>query len=86
MMDFIKENLRYPTESRTMGVEGTVYVSFIVWADGKVSDATVIRGINESCDREAKRVVEMSPDWKPGKQSGRPVSVRFVLPIKFKLG
>lgn len=86
MMDFIKTNMRYPTDARTMGVEGTVLVSFIVWTDGTVSEVVVARGINESCDREAKRVVEMFPKWKPGKQSGSPVSVRFVLPIKFALG
>ena len=86
MMNFLRQNLRYPSDARQAGIEGTVYVSFIVWADGAVSEVKVIRGVHESVDREAKRVVEMFPKWKPGRQSGREVSVRFVIPIKFALG
>ena len=86
LLNFLRQNLRYPDDARQTGVEGTVYVSFVVWADGSVSEANVLRGINPSCDQEAKRVVEMFPRWKPGKQSGREVSVRFVIPIKFALG
>ena len=85
MMVFIKENLRYPTESRMKGIEGTVYVSFIVGKDGTVSEAKVIRGIDPQADVEAQRVVSLSPPWIPGKQKNEAVSVRFVLPIKFKL-
>lgn len=85
MMAFIKENLRYPASARRQGHEGTVYVSFVVGADGSVSDTKVIRGISLECDDEAKRVVEAFPNWIPGKQSGMPVNVRFVLPLKYKL-
>ena len=85
MMDFIRENMRYPADARQQGIEGTVYVSFIVQSDGTVTDEKIIRGIGASADAEAKRVLEISPNWIPGKQSGEPVSVRFVLPIKFNL-
>lgn len=85
MMNFIKKNMRYPASARRMGVDGTVYVSFVVSKDGSISEVKTIRGISADCDKEAIRVVSMMPPWKPGKQNGKPVFVRFVLPIKFKL-
>jgi len=85
MMNFIKKNMRYPASARRMGVDGTVYVSFVVSKDGSISEVKQIRGISADCDKEAMRVVSMMPPWKPGKQNGKPVFVRFVLPIKFKL-
>jgi protein TonB len=85
MMNFIKKNMRYPASARLMGVDGTVYVSFVVDKTGSISEVKTIRGISADCDKEAMRVVSMMPPWKPGKQNGKPVFVRFVLPIKFKL-
>jgi periplasmic protein TonB len=85
MMNFIKKNMRYPASARRMGIDGTVYVSFVVGKDGAISDVKVLRGISADCDKEAVRVVTMMPPWKPGKQNGKPVFVRFNLPIKFKL-
>ena len=85
MMNFIQKNMRYPARARRMGVDGTVYVSFVVSKDGSISEVKTIRGISADCDKEAMRVVSMMPPWKPGKQNGKPVFVRFVLPIKFKL-
>jgi periplasmic protein TonB len=85
MMNFIRKNMRYPASARRMGIDGTVYVSFVVVKDGKINDVKVLRGISADCDKEAVRVVEMMPHWKPGKQNGKPVFVRFNLPIKFKL-
>jgi periplasmic protein TonB len=85
MMNFIKKNMRYPASARRMGVDGTVYVSFVVSKDGSISEVKTIRGISADCDKEAIRVVSMMPAWRPGKQNGKPVFVRFVLPIKFKL-
>ena len=86
MMDFLFENLRYPEDARSQGIEGTVYVSFIVETDGAVTNVKIIRGLGASVDQEAKRVVELFPNWQPGKQGGQAVRVKFVLPIKFKLG
>lgn len=85
MMNFIRKNMRYPASARRMGVDGTVYVSFVVSKDGSISEVKTIRGISADCDKEAMRVVGMMPPWRPGKQNGKPVFVRFVLPIKFQL-
>lgn len=85
MMNFIRKNMRYPASARRMGIDGTVYVSFVVGKDGTINDVKVLRGISADCDKEAVRVVQMMPPWKPGKQNGKAVFVRFNLPIKFKL-
>jgi periplasmic protein TonB len=85
MMNFIRKNMRYPASARRMGIDGTVYVSFVVGKDGSINDVKVLRGISADCDKEAVRVVQMMPHWKPGKQNGKAVFVRFNLPIKFKL-
>jgi periplasmic protein TonB len=85
MMNFIRKNMRYPASARRMGIDGTVYVSFVVGKDGAINDVKVLRGISADCDKEAVRVVQAMPPWKPGKQNGKPVFVRFNLPIKFKL-
>lgn len=85
MINFIKKNLRYPASARRMGVDGTVYVQFVVGKDGSISEVKTIRGISADCDREAERVVKSMPSWKAGRQNGKPVFVRFVLPIRFKL-
>ena len=85
MINFIKKNLRYPASARRMGVDGTVYVQFVVGKDGSISEVKTIRGISADCDREAERVVKAMPSWKAGRQNGKPVFVRFVLPIRFKL-
>lgn len=85
MVVFLQRNLRYPVSARQQGMEGTVYVSFIVEKDGAVNDVKVIRGITPETDAETVRVMKMSPAWTPGKHGGEFVRVRFVLPIKFNL-
>ena len=85
MMNFLRKNIRYPASARRMGVDGTVYVSFVVSKTGAISEVKVLRGLSADLDQEAVRVVSMMPPWRPGKQNGKPVFVRFVLPIKFKL-
>jgi periplasmic protein TonB len=85
MYKFINKNMKYPASARRMNIEGSVFVGFVVDADGKISEAAIIKGISADCDKEALRVVQMMPKWRPGKQSGRPVRVKFVLPIRFKL-
>jgi periplasmic protein TonB len=85
MMNFIKKNMKYPASARRMGIDGTVFVTFVVGKDGSINDVKVLRGISADCDKEAVRVVQAMPNWKPGKQNGKPVLVRFNLPIKFKL-
>jgi protein TonB len=85
MGKFLAKNMKYPAVARRMGIEGSVYVSFVIDKEGKISDPQVIKGISTECDNEAIRVIQLMPPWKPGKQNGQPVKCRFVLPIKFKL-
>jgi len=84
--EYLRKNLKYQTQARRMGIEGTVYVVFVVNTDGTVQDVELLRGIGGGCDEEALRVVTGAPKWSPGKQRGRPVRVRMRLPIRFKLG
>ena len=82
---FVKQNLIYPKRAHRMGIEGKVFIQFIVQKDGAITDVKVIRGIGAGCDEEAIRVIQKSPKWTPGKQRGRAVRVRMVLPITFSL-
>jgi protein TonB len=68
-----------------MGIEGKVFVEFIVDKDGKLTNIKVVRGIGGGCDEEAIRVISRMPNWKPGKQRGMPVKVRMIIPIHFVL-
>ena len=85
MLKFIYANINYPPIARDNGVEGTVYVSFVVERDGLITDVKVVRDIGAGCGEEAVRVVKKMPRWNPGKQRGRPVRVQFNLPVKYKL-
>ena len=82
---FINKNLEYPKQARRMGVEGKVFMQFVVDKDGTLTDIKVLKGIGSGCDEEALRVLKMAPKWKPGKQRGRPVKVRMSIPIVYKL-
>lgn len=84
LMKFISKNMTYPRAAVKQKIEGTVYVQFIVEADGSISDVRTLKGISTECDREAERVVSLMPGWKPGEINGENVAVRFVLPIIFK--
>lgn len=83
--EYIARNLRYPEIAAENGIQGRVFVSFVVEPDGRVSNVRVVRGVDPSLDREAVRVVESSPRWTPGKQRGKPVRVSFTFPIIFVL-
>lgn len=85
-MKYLVENIKYPEEARKKGIQGTVYVTFIVEKDGKISEVRVLRGIGGGCDEEAIRVVENMPNWTPGKQRGEAVRVQFNMPFRFTLG
>jgi len=86
MSKFISQTIKYPSQARRMGTEGSVFVEFVVDQQGNITNPRVIKGIGAGCDEEAVRVVQKMPPWKPGKQNGKAVRVRFVLPIKFMLG
>lgn len=86
MAVFIQENFEYPEMAREMGEQGTIWVEFVVYSDGKIKDVKVVKGVSESLDREAKRIVNRMPKWKPGEQAGKKVNVRYTIPIKARLG
>ncbi len=83
--NFIGQNLKYPEVAKEKGLEGKVYVQFIVDVSGDITDVKAVKGIGGGCDEEAIRVIAMSEDWNPGLQRGQPVKVRMVVPINFAL-
>ena len=85
LMEYVGKNVKYPQIARETGIQGRVFVNFVVEPDGSVSNVTVLRGIGGGCDEEAMRVVKNMPKWKPGKQRGKPVRVQYMLPVNFRL-
>lgn len=84
-LKYLQENLTYPEEAKKKGIQGTVFVTFVIETDGSVSDVRTLRGIGGGCDEEAERVVKNMPRWIPGKQRGEAVRVQFNMPIRFVL-
>jgi len=82
---YLKKNLKYPNTARRMGIDGNVYVTFVVERDGSFTNIKVMKGIGAGCDEEAIRVLQEAPNWKPGKQRGQPVRQRIQMPIRFVL-
>lgn len=85
LRSFIANSIKYPVIAQENGIQGKVYVTFVVGRDGKVTNATIARGVDPSIDKEALRVVNTLPAWKPGKQRGKPVNVSYTVPINFVL-
>lgn len=85
MMKFLSDNIRYPVIAQENGIQGRVICNFVVERDGSITDVQVVRGQDPSLDREAIRVIQQMPKWKPGKQRGSSVRVRFTLPVVFRL-
>lgn len=85
MFKYLQENVSYPDSAKLLGIQGTVFISFVVKRSGKVDNTKVVRGIGGGCDEVALKVVESMPNWIPGKQRGKPVNVQMNLPIQFKL-
>ncbi len=86
LMDYLYKNLKYPAVAQDNGIQGRVLVQFVVNKDGSIVDPKVLRSVDPSLDKEAMRVVTSMPKWTPGKQRGKPVRVRFTLPVTFRLG
>ncbi len=82
---YLNSNIKYPTIARESGIQGRVFVTFVVETDGRVTDVKILRGIGGGCDEEAVRVIKNMPKWVPGKQRGKSVRVQFNMPILFKL-
>jgi TonB family protein len=83
LMQYLRQNLRYPASAERNGVEGKVFVQFVVRTDGRISDVTVTKGIGAGCDEEAIRLIQTMPTWAPGKQNGRAVNVSYTVPVTF---
>jgi TonB family protein len=89
MADFyndVGKRITYPRMARRLGIEGHVYVEFVIQQSGELTDVKVIKGIGGGCDEEAARIIKLAPPWEPGYQRGRKVRQRYTLPIIFKLG
>lgn len=85
MMLFLSKNLKYTGSAHAINLEGTVYVSFVIWKDGSIRNIEIKRAVGAGLDEEVVRVVKLMPNWTPGIQNGRNVSVIYNLPVKFKL-
>ena len=85
LQDFIETNLAYPQEAKDAGIEGRVFVGFVIEKDGSISSIKLLRGIGYDCDEAAMDVVRKMPRWKPATQRGKPVRVQYQLPFNFKL-
>jgi len=84
-IEFINKNITYPEQAKKDGIQGTVYITFVVQPDGSITHAKVLRGVGGGLDETALEVVRKMPKWEPGKIKGEPVPVQFNMPIKFKL-
>lgn len=82
---YLNQKMRYPGEAQRAGVEGIVVVTFVVAPDGAITNAQIVKGLGFGTDEEALRVINSMPHWKPGKQNGRTVPVRYTLPIRFNI-
>ena len=85
LMKWIAENVSYPVVAAENGVEGLVACSFVVNTDGSICDIEVLRSIDPLLDKEAVRVLERMPNWKPGMQQGKNVRVKYTIPVRFRL-
>ena len=85
LSEYLQKNIKYPQMARESGIQGRVFVNFVVEPDGSVSNVKVLRSLGGGCDEEAMRVVKSMPKWKPGKQRGKAVRVSYILPVNFKL-
>ncbi|MDH6356612.1 energy transducer TonB [Parabacteroides sp. PF5-9] len=85
LLSFISKSIKYPVVAQENGIQGRVTCSFVVNTDGSIVDAEIARSIDPALDKEALRVISMMPKWKPGKQRGKPVRVKYTVPITFRL-
>lgn len=83
--DYLSQNLKYPAAAQKAGITGKVFISFVVTTEGRIADVQILKGLGFGCDEEAVRVVKQMPNWTPGRQDGKPVNVKFNLPIRFDL-
>ena len=85
LMAYLRKNIKYPAICRENNIQGKVIVTFVVNKDGSIVDVEVAKGVNPALDKEAVRVISQMPNWQPGRQLGRPVRVRYSVPVSFRL-
>ncbi|NCC10256.1 MAG: TonB family protein [Bacteroidia bacterium] len=85
LMEFLKNNVKYPKEAATSAIQGRVIVQFVIMKDGTVAQPKVVRAVDPSLDAEALRVIRLMPKWTPGKQRGKAVNVKYTVPVMFRL-
>ena len=85
VMIYLAENTKYPENARKAGVQGKVYVSFVIDKNGKVIEAKIVKGVSKELDKEALRVISSMPDWSSGEKDGKKINVSYIVPIGFKL-
>lgn len=85
LMQFISRNLNYPGEAVEYGVEGKIIAQFVIDKEGNLKDAKILHGLGHGCDEEVLRVLALSPKWKPGKHKDEAISMRYQLPVVFRL-
>ena len=85
LYEYLGKNIQYPEMAKENGIQGKVFVQFVVWKDGTIKDVRVVKGVHKTLDSEAQRVVKSMPKWTPGRQRGTAVNARFTLPIKFRI-
>lgn len=85
LYEYFEKKLCYPIVAIERGIEGRVYVNFVIEKDGSITNVKVSQGIGSGCDEEAVRLVKSMPKWNPGKRHGQPVRVRYSIPVIFKL-
>ena len=85
MYEFMQRTQKYPDMEYEAGIQGKVFVQFVVDKDGSIEEVKVLRAVSDGLDKEALRLVKSMPKWSPGKMGGKPVKCRFNLPVVFKL-
>ena len=85
LYEYLGNNINYPEQAKDFSIQGKVFVQFVVWKDGTIKDVNVVKGAHKLLNKEALRVINNMPKWKPGKQRGKNVNARFTLPIKFRI-
>ena len=83
VIDWVNSQVVYPEEAKALGIQGRVIVQYVINEDGSISDAHIIRGIDPQLDKEALRIINSMPTWKPGMQDGKPVKTRWNTPVSF---
>jgi protein TonB len=83
--EYLGKNMKYPQMEAEQGITGRVFVEFLIDKDGSIAEVKALRGVSPGLDKEAVRVIKAMPNWSPGKQNGRPVKVRYVIPVNFNL-